>query len=156
MTLAIRSSSSTTSTRTHTFSRRPDEHQMNRSPAITTRSHRLLTVGPSTVLGGEMRKAIVVVGLAALLGAGCGSGSRPSRFVQRVDNPWFPLRPGTTLVYRGVKDGKPSRDVVTVTGTTTVIDGVRCTTVKDVLYLKGKLEERTTDWYAQDTTGNVW
>jgi len=103
-----------------------------------------------------MKKTIVVLGLAAVLAAGCGSGSSPSRFVQRVDNPWFPLRPGTTLVYRGVKDGKPSRDVVTVTGATTVIDGVRCTTVKDVLYLKGKLEERTTDWYAQDTKGNVW
>jgi hypothetical protein len=73
-----------------------------------------------------------------------------------VHNPWFPLRPGTTLVYRGVKDGKPSRDVVTITRATTTIDGVRCATVKDDLYLKGRLEERTTDWYAQDTAGNVW
>jgi len=103
-----------------------------------------------------MRKATVVLGLAAVLAAGCGSGAAPSRFVQRVDNPWFPLSPGTTLVYRGIKDGKPSRDVVTVTRATTVIDGVRCTTVKDDLYLNGRLGERTTDWYAQDTAGNVW
>src|SRR5213592_2294667 len=99
--------------------------------------------------GGVMKSILIVTTL--LLAAPSGNPS-PSRFARGVTNPWFPLRPGTTLVYRGVKDGKPSRDVVTVTGTTTVIDGVRCTTVKDVLYLNGKLEERTTDWYAQDTT----
>src|SRR5206468_2460054 len=28
--------------------------------------------------------------------------------------------------------------------------------VRDRLYLSGRLEERTTDWYAQDRAGNVW
>jgi hypothetical protein len=90
--------------------------------------------------------------------AALDSGGHPHqvRFTNHVDNPWYPLRPGTTLVYRGVKDGKPSRDVVMVTSATRTIDGVRCTVVKDLLYLSGKLEERTTDWYAQDTAGNVW
>jgi len=103
-----------------------------------------------------MRKTLTLLGLAALMAAGCGSGSSPARFSARVGNPWFPLRPGATLIYRGVKDGKPSRDLVTVTRGTTLIDGVPCATVKDDLYLKGRLEERTTDWYAQDTAGNVW
>src|SRR5437763_2081791 len=103
-----------------------------------------------------MRKTLTLLGLAALMAAGCGSGSSPARFSARVGNPWFPLRPGATLIYRGVKDGKPSRDLVTVTRRTTLIDGVHCATVKDDLYLRGKLEERTTDWYAQDTAGNVW
>ena len=103
-----------------------------------------------------MRKAMAALGLVAILVAGCGSGSSRTRFSARVDNPWFPLRPGTTLIYRGVKDGKPSRDVVTVSRGSTVIDGVPSATVKDDLYLKGKLEERTTDWYAQDSAGNVW
>ena len=103
-----------------------------------------------------MRKAMAALGLVAILVAGCGSGSSRTRFSARIDNPWFPLRPGTTLIYRGVKDGKPSRDVVTVSRGSTVIDGVPSATVKDDLYLKGKLEERTTDWYAQDTPGNVW
>ena len=38
-----------------------------------------------------------------------------THFSARVDNPWFPLRPGTTYVYTGARDGKHARDVVTVT-----------------------------------------
>ena len=77
-------------------------------------------------------------------------------FVPRVDNPWFPLSPGTADLYRGIKDGQPSRDVVTVTSKAKVIQGIRCTVVRDRLYLRGRLEERTQDWYAQDKAGNVW
>ena len=80
----------------------------------------------------------------------------PAHFVPQVTNPWFPLEPGTIYVYRGTKDGKPSRDIVTVTHATRMIAGVRATAVSDRLYLRGRLEERTTDWYAQDTQGNVW
>jgi hypothetical protein len=105
----------------------------------------------------------------ALVTAACGSskpaasvaGSTtaridPAGYVARVDNPWFPLTPGTTFVYRGAKDGQPARDVFTVTSATKAIQGVRCTAVSDRLYLRGKLHERTTDWYAQDKDGNVW
>jgi hypothetical protein len=80
----------------------------------------------------------------------------PARFVRTVDNPWFPLRRGATFVYRGVKDGKPSRDVVHVTSQTKLIQGVYCTAVSDRLYIAGKLAERTTDWYAEDRSGTVW
>ncbi|HEX6663955.1 MAG TPA: hypothetical protein VF025_09790 [Gaiellaceae bacterium] len=80
----------------------------------------------------------------------------PSDYVARVTNSWFPLKPGTVYVYRGVKDGKTSRDVVTVTRGTKMIQGVRTTVVSDRLFLAGRLEERTTDWYAQDKRGNVW
>jgi hypothetical protein len=80
----------------------------------------------------------------------------PSRYVARVTNPWFPLKPGTVYTYRGVKDGRASRDVVTVTSQTKMIQGVRTTVVRDRLFLAGRLEERTTDWYAQDKRGNVW
>jgi hypothetical protein len=97
-------------------------------------------------------KSILIV--TALLLA--GGNPSPTRFVHGVTNPWFPLRPGTTLVYRGVKDGKVSRDVVHVTGKTRRIAGVVCTAVSDRLYLRGRLEERTTDWYAQDKAGSVW
>jgi hypothetical protein len=117
-----------------------------------------------------MKKLCALIGVAVAV-AGCGSsGSKPAGkvvsdpgghprdvgFVPRVDNPWFPLEPGTTLLYRGVKEGKPSRDVFTVERGTKTIDGVPCTVVSDVLYLSGKPHERTTDWYAQDAAGNVW
>lgn len=80
----------------------------------------------------------------------------PSSFSARVDNPWFPLLPGTRWVYSGAKDGKRARDVVVVTHTTRKIDGVPVVAVDDRLTLAGHLEERTTDWYSQDARGNVW
>lgn len=99
--------------------------------------------------------------LAAILGPSTSPAlpSRhpgPTEFVAHVDNPWFPLHPGTTYVYRGVKDGQPSRDVFAVTSATKTIEGIRCTVVRDRLYLQGRLHERTQDWYAQDEAGNVW
>jgi hypothetical protein len=80
----------------------------------------------------------------------------PASFTTRIDNPWFPLRPGTQYIYTGEKDGTPARDILTVTRQTVRIDGVRCVVVHDRLYLRGRLGERTTDWYSQDATGNVW
>ncbi|HXH82659.1 MAG TPA: hypothetical protein VNN07_06995 [Candidatus Tectomicrobia bacterium] len=106
-----------------------------------------------------MSKAIAIAAVAAAVAAtAAGAAAAPpaSSFVQRVDNPWFPLAPGTRYEYRGVKDGRPAREVVTVTRRTTTIEGVRCTTVDDRLYVDGRLAERTTDWYAQDRAGNVW
>jgi len=79
-----------------------------------------------------------------------------SSFSARVDNVWFPLKPGTRYVYTGVKDGIASRDVVTIAHGSKTIEGVRCVVVHDRLYLRGRLEERTTDWYSQDARGNVW
>ena len=92
----------------------------------------------------------------ARAGAGPSTSPRPGDFVTRIDNPWFPLLPGTTLVYEGTRDGKAVRDVLTVTHETTLIRGVRCTVIHDRLYVRGRLYERTTDWYAQDKKGNVW
>ena len=39
---------------------------------------------------------------------------------------------------------------------TKTIAGAPCAVVEDRLYLSGKPEERTTDWYTQDRQGNVW
>jgi hypothetical protein len=103
--------------------------------------------------------ATMLAGLAALVPGGpavAGGGPDPAAFTGRVTNPWFPLKRGTTFVYRGVRDGQSARDVVTVTRQTKTIQGVRCVVVKDLLWLDGKLHERTSDWYTQDTRGNVW
>jgi hypothetical protein len=80
----------------------------------------------------------------------------PANFQAVVDNPWFPLKPGSRYVYRGVKDGEPARDVFVITGETKVIAGVPCVVVSDRLYLSGVLEEKTSDYYTQDRQGNVW
>jgi len=111
-----------------------------------------------------MTKSSLIAGLLAsmcVLASAMGAqASRhaidPGDFVAHVTNPWFPLKPGTVYTYRGIKDGKPARDVFTVTGQTKIVAGVRTTVVQDRLYLAGRLEERTSDWYVQDKRGNVW
>src|SRR5205085_1022648 len=74
-----------------------------------------------------------------------------------IDNPYFPLPVGRTLVYRGVKDGQSQEDRVTVTDRTkTVAEGITALVVSDVATHDGALLEKTSDWYAQDKQGNVW
>ena len=82
----------------------------------------------------------------------------PADFVDTIDNRYFPLKPGTGYHYRGVQeDGKtPQTDDEIVTAKRKVILGVRCTVVRDSVSSRGKLIERTYDWYAQDKYGNVW
>jgi hypothetical protein len=77
-------------------------------------------------------------------------------FVAHVDNPYFPLPAGAVWHYEGSKDGKRALDVMKVTARRKPIEGAMATVVSDRLYLNGRLEERTSDWYAQDTDGNVW
>jgi hypothetical protein len=100
----------------------------------------------------------VVVSVSVVLAVGAVVPTRPpaAEFAARVDNPWFPLKPGTRYVYVGIKDDRPSRDVVTVSHEVKKIDGVPCAVVHDLLYVAGRLGERTTDWYSQDNRGNVW
>jgi hypothetical protein len=80
----------------------------------------------------------------------------PASFGPNVTNPWFPQVVGRVLVYAGVKDGKKAVDIVTASARTRVVDGVTTRVVEDRLYLDGQLEERTSDYYAQDRCGNVW
>ena len=77
-------------------------------------------------------------------------------FVNQINNPFFPLAPGTTFLYQGTKDGIPTSDAFTVTHQTRKIAEVTCTVVTDLAYENGILAERTTDYFAQDTLGNVW
>jgi hypothetical protein len=103
---------------------------------------------------------VALTAAVALLPAPAGGKTPPlpkaSDFSARVDNPWYPLVAGSTYVYRGVKDGHPSRDVLTATHRIETIDGVPCRVVEDRLYVSGYLGERTTEWYSQDAQGNVW
>jgi len=105
-----------------------------------------------------MRRIIAIIFVGVLLAASGGAHSQPSqtRFSARVTNHWYPLLPGSTWIYRGVKDGERSREVMTVTHRTRTIAGAPCAVVSDLLYLNGHLEERTTDYYTQDAKGRVW
>jgi len=111
-----------------------------------------------------MRKpAIVLAAAASALNAAPAIASlripqlpSASSFAPRIDNRWFPLIPGTVFTYRGEKDGRQGRDVLTVTHLHRMILGIHATVISDRLYLNAHLAERTTDWYAQDRHGNVW
>ena len=80
----------------------------------------------------------------------------PSNFVSQIDNPYFPLTPGTTFIYEGQTVDGFEHDEFAVTHNTRVILGVTCIEVHDTVTLDGELSEDTLDWFAQDTEGNVW
>jgi hypothetical protein len=76
--------------------------------------------------------------------------------VTTIDNKYWPLKPGTTYHYKGVRGTTPQTDNETVTNQTRNIIGVASTAVRDVVSEHGKPVERTLDYYAQDKQGNVW
>jgi hypothetical protein len=80
----------------------------------------------------------------------------PANFVTTIDNPYFPLQPGTTFIYEGQMPGGFERDEFAVTHNTRVIQGVTCVEVHDSVFTNGALTEDTLDWFAQDRDGNVW
>ena len=73
-----------------------------------------------------------------------------------IDNPYFPLVPGTTMKFL-VKDGiRTAENTVAVTHDTKTIDGVKCVMVHDTISESGAVTEDTYDWYAQADDGTVW
>ena len=74
----------------------------------------------------------------------------------KIDNKYFPLKPGTTFIYKGTKEGDPTRDTFEVTSKVKVIAGITTREIHDKLFTKGVLTESTQDWFAQDDNGNVW
>lgn len=109
-----------------------------------------------------MRVALLAV--AVVLAGGCGSDSaalpqgdesanlEAGDFVERIDNAYWPMAPGSKWVYR--EDGQ--RVEVTVTDRTKEILGIVARVVHDVVTEDGEVVENTYDWYAQDKDGNLW
>jgi hypothetical protein len=80
----------------------------------------------------------------------------PPVFTAAVDHPFFPMAPGSYWVLEGEDDGEHRRDEVEVLAEPHEIAGVACTAVHQRVYLDGELAEVTTEWFAQDESGNLW
>jgi hypothetical protein len=82
---------------------------------------------------------------------------RPSDFTHRVDNPWFPLAPGSSWTYRRYSPDATATVVATVLPGTVDIAGVPTTAVRwERRGPHGRTTPLAVRWYAQDTAGNVW
>ena len=82
----------------------------------------------------------------------------PAEFTVEIDNPYWPMRPGSRWVYRE-RDGEggTQRVVVTVAREAKrIANGIEVRVVHDVVSQDGEPVEITDDWYAQDSVGNVW
>jgi hypothetical protein len=116
----------------------------------------------------------LIVLLAVGVGAsGCGSSSElsppsgvdelviptpspdPRDFVAGVDNPWFPLPPGSVSEYALTGPEGPGEVTVTVGKAIRVVAGVATTEVTTSTHA-GTFSGDHTDFYAQDRAGNVW
>jgi hypothetical protein len=137
--------------------------KMKRAPI---RSRPALALAGAAVLvaaalgGAGQVGAVPVLQGSQTIKAGAGPGwpktLHPNDFVARVDNPRFPLKPGSRWHYRGVDADGRFTDNMHVKHKTKTIEGVRATVVHDVVLRHGKQREVTNDWYAQDRHGNVW
>ena len=127
---------------------------------------RLLALGVTAALALVAAAAVAVQAGAApsnaqkTIRSGAGPGwpktLHPSDFVARVDNPWFPLKPGSKWFYRGKDDHGHFADKMHVKHKRKKILGVYATIVHDVVLRDKRRREVTNDWYAQDQHGNVW
>jgi hypothetical protein len=100
-----------------------------------------------------------------------GSGSRegmpqgsepvkldPADFSINIDNPYWPMSPGTKWVYSETDTkGTNQKVVVEVTGQTKMMaNGIEARVIRDTVTENGVPVEITDDWYAQDKAGNIW
>jgi hypothetical protein len=84
-------------------------------------------------------------------------GIDPADFVDKIDNKYFPLVPGTTSIYEGKIEKCTERIEVTIPHDTKRIMGVDCVVVKDKVFLNHRgLTEDTFHWYAPNKGSNVW
>ena len=110
----------------------------------------------------RMRLLLTSAAVAAIAIPGAGEAAAqmpgPDSFSTKIDNPYWPMRPGSRWVYRETdSEGARQRVVVTVTNRTKLIaNGVTARVVHDVVREDGELVEVTDDWYAQDRRGRIW
>jgi hypothetical protein len=123
-----------------------------------------------------MRPYLFILSVVLSLGlVACGGGSdngsssslpqgsepadlNPSDFVAQIDNPYWPMAPGSKWVFTETDlKGSTERIEITVTDRKKTILGIEATVVHDVVTSgDGELVEDTFDWFAQDKDGNLW
>ncbi|MBZ0136670.1 MAG: hypothetical protein K8I27_09885 [Planctomycetes bacterium] len=74
----------------------------------------------------------------------------------QIDHQWFPLYPGTVMVYQAIDDDDVETQVVEVLSQIRVIDGVASRVVQKRVFEGDVLVESAEDYFAQDDEGHVW
>ena len=82
----------------------------------------------------------------------------PADFTTEIDNPYWPMEPGSKWVYLETdREGTLQRVDVTVTNKTKrIANGIEARVVHDVVKEDREPVEITADWYAQDSEGHIW
>jgi hypothetical protein len=131
---------------------------------------------PIAVVASVLAGALAVSGCLSEDGGGGGSGASaadaqealpqgservkldPADFTTNIDNPYWPMSPGSWWVYSETDStGTREKVVVEVTNRTkTIANGVEARVIRDTVTEKGVPVEITDDWYAQDSKGNIW
>ena len=122
-------------------------------PAIRTLAFLALLLAPGC--GGSLSRSMS----RSIARAAAGSYNPridPADFQPVVDNPYFPLVPGSVFEYAGHSGREPFRIVVRVTAETKTILGIPCVVVHETVTQAGTVREESDDWYAQDHQGRVW
>jgi hypothetical protein len=82
----------------------------------------------------------------------------PADFSTTIDNPYWPMSPGSRWVYVETNTEGAREDVVVevLAETKMIANGVEARVIRDTVSENGVPVEITDDWYAQDRAGNVW
>ena len=82
----------------------------------------------------------------------------PADFTTEIDNPYWPMEPGTRWSYVELdpEGGELTVDVTVTSETKMIANGIEARVVRDTVYRDGEIIEDTFDWYAQDAAGAIW
>jgi hypothetical protein len=117
--------------------------------------------GTSTKAASSTTAAAVAAGSSSQGGLPQGSESvklDPANFSINIDNPYWPMSPGSKWVYSETDTkGTTQKAVIEVTDKTKMIaNGIEARVIRDTVSENGVPVEITNDWYAQDKAGNIW